>query len=475
MRLPPRLLLGSAAAALATLAVPAGVRAQAAPAPAAVLRDVPPAGAVAFVDVTVVPMDRERVVEHQTVVVDRGRVVALGPAASTRVPAGAARVDGRGRFLMPGLIDMHAHVAPGTESLADPAGRQLALYLAAGVTTARALGIAPPAAAGALALRDRIARGEALGPTLYLSAPSLHGNSVKSTADAVRLVEDAKRQGFDVVKTHGNFASAEIYDSVAAAAKRVGLPLAGHVTPEFGLARAMAAGQQIEHLDGYIAAALRDGVTTPPGQFVFDPAVLAQVDEARLGAVIREMARRRVWNGPTLALFAALASDTTAEQLARRAELRYMPPQALAQWATQKGQIVGAPADGRRAYVALRDRIVRDLHAAGAKLLVGSDSPQLYMAPGYGTLREIEAFVAAGLSPYAALEAATRNPAEFLGRADLGTVAVGRRADLILLDGNPLADIANVRRLAGTMVGGRWLDAGRLEALREGVYAALPK
>jgi imidazolonepropionase-like amidohydrolase len=199
------------------------------------------------------------------------------------------------------------------------------------------------------------------------------------------------------------------------------------------------------------------------------------VDEGKLRAVVRETVRRNVWNGPTLALFAAVASDSSAEQLARRAELRYSPPQALAQWATQKAQFLNAPAEGRHAYLALRDRLVRELHAAGARLLVGSDSPQIYMAAGYGTLREIEAFVAAGLSPYAALEAATRNPAEFLGRADLGTVAVGKRADLILVDGDPLADVANVRRLSGVMVGGRWVDAARLAALREGVYAALPK
>jgi imidazolonepropionase-like amidohydrolase len=463
----PALAALAALAAFLGLAAPAAAQA---PDPAAALRDLPPAGTVAFVDVSVVPMDRERVLERQTVVVRDGRVAAIGPARSTPVPAGASRVDGRGKFLAPGLVDMHAHVAQGTESLADPAGRQLALSLAAGVTTLRGLVAAPTA----LALRDRVARGEVLGPTLYVAAPSLNGNSVTSPADGVRLVERAKRDGYDVLKIHGGV-SAETYDSIAVAARRAGLRLVGHVTPEYGLARALAAGQQVEHLDGYIAASLRDGVDAPPGQFVLDPAVLAQVDSARLRAVIAETVRRGVWNGPTLALFATLASDETAEQLATRPELRYTPPQALAQWAAQRSPLTQAPAEGRHAYVALRNLLVRELHRAGGRLLVGSDSPQIYMTPGFGALREIEAFVAAGLSPYAALEAATRNPAEFLGRADAGTVATGKRADLILLDGNPLADVANLRRLSGVMVGGRWLDAARLAALREGVYAALPK
>jgi imidazolonepropionase-like amidohydrolase len=289
-------------------------------------------------------------------------------------------------------------------------------------------------------------------------------------------VAEAKRAGFDAIKTHGGFASAEAYDSMAATARRLGIPLVGHVTSEYGLARAMAAGQQIEHLDGWISAALRDGVPAPQGsdQFLLDPAVLAQVDDAKLRALVAETVRRGIWNGPTLALFGTLGSDTTAEQLARRPELRYTPAAALAQWAPQRTQLLGAPAEARHAYLALRDRIVRELHAAGARLLVGSDSPQLYMTPGYGALREIDAFVAAGLSPYAALEAATRNPAEYLGRADAGTVAVGKRADLLLLDGDPLASVANLRRVAGVMAGGRWLDAARLDALKEGVRAALP-
>ena len=476
---PPFPAARAALAVALTLATPAA-RASAQPvtkdpAPATALRELPAAGPVAFVDVTVLPMDRERALPRQTVVVEGGRIVSLGPTASARVPAGAARVDGRGKFLVPGLVDMHAHLSPGTESLADPAGRQLALYLATGFTTVRSLGIAPANGPAALALRDRVARGEVLGPTLVVSSPSVNGNNAKTPADAARLVEDAKRAGYDAVKTHGNFPSGEIYDTLAATARRVGLPLSGHVTPEFGLARALAAGQQVEHLDGYIAAIVRDGVATPPGQFVFDPAVLSQVDDAKLRAVARETASRGVWSGPTLALFAAAVSDSSAEQLARRPELRYMPAQALPQWASQKGNFLQAPAEGRRAYVELRNRIVRELHAAGARLLVGSDSPQLYMTPGYGALREIDALVAAGLRPYVALEAATRNAADYLGRADIGTVAVGKRADLVLLDADPLTDVGNLRRVAGVMVGGRWLDAARLDRLREGVRAALPQ
>ncbi|WP_148306191.1 amidohydrolase family protein [Gemmatirosa kalamazoonensis] len=460
-----RTALAAALAMLATAALPAQPAA-----PDDVLAHVPAPAYAAIVDVTVVPMDRERILEHQTVVVRDSRIVALGAARGTPVPAGAARIDGRGKFVAPALVDMHAHLSAGDESLGTAAGRQLALYLANGFATVRGLSAPTPILPAQLRLRDRVARGEVLGPTLYVAGPSLNGGSVTSPAAGVRMVDDAKRAGFDLLKTHGGL-SAEAYDSVAAAAKRDGLALVGHVTPEYGLARAYAAGQQIEHLDGWIAAIVADGVAVPPGQLVLDPAVLARVDARKLDSVVRETVRRGIWNGPTLALFETLASDETPEQLAQRPGLRYLPAAEVARWAPAKAQILAAPAEGRAAFVTLRRRIVRALHDAGAKLLVGSDSPQLYMAPGDAALREIDAFVAAGLTPYAALEAATRNPAEWLGRTDAGTVAAGKRADLVLLDANPLVDTANLRKVAGLFVGGRWLDASTLAALRAGVLA----
>jgi imidazolonepropionase-like amidohydrolase len=437
------------------------------------LRTLPAATTVAFVDVSVIPMDRERVIQHQTVVVRDGRIATMGRSRTTAIPSGATRVDGAGKFLMPGLMDMHAHFSPGTEDLAEPAGRQLALYLTTGFTTVRGLGGAPTA----IGLRDRIARGELLGPSLVVASPSINGSTAHSIADVLRLVDEAKRGGFDLVKTHGNFPSGAFYDTLAAATKRAGLPLSGHVTPEFGLRKAMAAGQQVEHLDGIIAEILRPDAPSPGGgQVVADVALLQQVDSARLTALANDMAQRGIWNGPTLALFEVVATDSTVEELSRAPELRYAPAASVKQYAAQKSGTYQIPADGRRAFVETRRRIVRALSAAGAKMLIGSDSPQLFLIPGYSALRELDAFVVAGLSPYTALEAATRNPAEYLGRAaDAGTVATGKRADLILLDANPLQSIANVRRLSGLMLNGRWIGAAQLTALREAIVAALPK
>jgi imidazolonepropionase-like amidohydrolase len=135
------------------------------------------------------------------VIVSGGRITAIAPVPRAAIPAGARRVDGRGKFLMPGLVDMHAHLVPGGEALSDAAGRQLALYVATGFTTVRGLG-GPPSA---LALRDRVARGEVLGPTLYVAAPSLNGQTVSSAADGVAKVLAAKQAGYDLLKLHGGF------------------------------------------------------------------------------------------------------------------------------------------------------------------------------------------------------------------------------------------------------------------------------
>ena len=419
---------------------------------------------VAIVDVTVVPMDRERSLPGQTVVVRDGKIAQIGPAGRVSVPAGAVRVDGRGKWLMPGLIDMHAHAAPGAGAPTDAAGRQMALSLATGVTTVRGMGVAPQAAPQVLALRDRVARGELVGPAMVLYAPSIHGQNTTTPEQARQRVRDAKAAGYDGIKTHGGF-GADVYEAMADEARKAGLPLAGHVTPGFGLERAIAAGQQVEHLDGVLAALMTGDAPVPGGQMIVDAADLARVDSARIPALAREMTRRGVVHGPTLALFEIVMNDETGDVLARRPEMRYVPPQGLQQWTGQKNMQLqnGAPAEGRARFLALRRALVRELHAAGAKMMAGSDSPQFFMTPGFGLHRELQALAAAGLSPYAALETATRVPAEYLGRP-IGVVAEGKRADLLLLDADPLADVANASRVAGVMVGGRWLSGETLRA-----------
>ncbi|MBN1210576.1 MAG: amidohydrolase family protein [Myxococcaceae bacterium] len=424
---------------------------------------------VAFVGVSVLPLDSERVLADQTVVVRGERIVAVGPAASTPVPQGATRVDGKGRYLMPGLADMHIHLLPGEGTLADPAGQQLALLLANGVTTARALVAAPTA----LALRERVARGEVLGPTLRVAGPSFHGESVQGPEQARQKVREQKAAGFELLKTHGGLGR-ETYDAMVAEAQAQGLPVSGHVTPDVGLARALEARQQIEHLDGYLAALLPPGDAAKVEQVEFGE-VLTRMDPARIPALAEATKQAGIFNTPTLALFEIVASTGAVPELRTKRALRYVPSATVDAWSREllSGPLAEAPAAGKHRFLELRRQVVRGLDAAGAPFLVGSDSPQLFMVPGFAIHQEMEAMVAAGLRPLTVLQAATRNAATWFGEANQwGTVAPGQRADLLLLNGNPLEDVRLLRTLVGVMVRGTWLPRSELDAKLEQVAMA---
>jgi imidazolonepropionase-like amidohydrolase len=433
--------------------------------------------AVAFVDVNVVPMDSERLLAHQTVVVSGGRILAVGPVDTTRVPTGAVRIEGQGRYLMPGLVDMHLHLVPGQGQPEDPAGQVLALLLANGVTSARALGGPKDTS---LIVRDRVARGEVLGPALRVAAPSLHGKSVQGAEQVRQRVREYKAAGYDGLKTHG-FLGRETYDAMMDEARAQGLAVSGHVTPDVGLPHALKSGQQIEHLDGYLNELLpeNDPARAQVGQVEVGDA-LDRMDAARIPALAKATREAGVWSSPTLALFETVTSPEGVEPLRQRPELRYAPRAAVAAWTkmvSDDPEMARASTERKRRFAELRRQLAHGLYTAGAKLLVGSDSPQLFMVAGFAVHREMEALAAAGIPAYGVLEAATRNPAEYLGEAaTAGTVSEGKRADLLLLDTNPLEDVKHTRDIAGVMVRGRWLPRSELDALleRTAVAASAP-
>jgi imidazolonepropionase-like amidohydrolase len=429
--------------------------------------------AVAFINVNVIPFDRERILPGQTVIVRDGRIAEIGPAEKTKVPAGALQIDGRGKYLMPGLADMHVHLYPGAGTQDDLASQQLQLFLANGVTTIRNM-IGKPEH---LLLRERVAKGELAGPTIYTAGPPLLGNNVPTPEAAERIVTEEKKAGYDLLKVHEGL-SPESYAAIVATANRVGIPFAGHVTATVGLKRALDAHQtSIEHLDGYLQAMVADDSPVKPtgSQVVLGP-VLEHIDESKIPALAAATRKAGVWNDPTLTLFKLVVSDAKPEDYLKWPEMQYVPVKMREAFAKQKQSTLGdpAPAGERQRYLDLRNKMLVALHAAGAKLLIGPDSPQFFLVPGFGTHRELESFVEAGLSPYAAIEAATRNPAEYFAEfmkkpRDFGTVETGMRADLILLDANPLQSVANLSKRVGLMVRGRWLPESELRKMLENI------
>jgi imidazolonepropionase-like amidohydrolase len=444
-------------------------------------------GTLAIVDVTVVPMTRDTALAHHTVVVRDGRIVAVGPAARVAVPRGARRIDGRGRWLVPGLADMHVHLHADDEIPDSVAPRELGVMLANGVTTARLM-IGTPEH---LSLRRAILAGDELGPQLHVASPQLTGRPEKNarvvtTPDearaAVREVSDA---GYDFVKLT-TFITRPVYDAIVDEAARRRIRVVGHVDPQVGLARALEAGQQIEHLDNYFEAVLADtarerGALSNYGVFrLASWPMLDQMDDARIARVAGATARAGVWSGPTLTVFnTAFAIGQTEDEARARPDWALSPPawrglylRANARYWSDSARTVRTDARRRR-FVEVRNRLVKAIVDSGGRILAGSDTPEWFMTYGYTLHRELAALVDAGLTPYQALVAATRGPAEFLGaEGEWGTIAPGRRADLVLLAGDPRADIHNTSRIAGVAIGGRWLDdAERTRMVRDAARA----
>jgi imidazolonepropionase-like amidohydrolase len=325
---------------------------------------------------------------------------------------------------------------------AQLAERVLFLYAANGVTTVRGM-LGHP---GQLVLRERVASGELLGPRLVVGSPALGGNGVTTPEDARRLALDYDEAGYDHLKVHEGLRR-EVYDAIAETAKRAGLPFAGHVPDAVGAWDALAAGQStIDHMDGMVEAT-EDGRRTAE--------LVEAVKRAGAGVVPTQV----LWKTFSLA-------PAPEELLAERPETRYLPPDMVRGWIESQRQIrseVTDPAQGT-ALVAARRELLRALAAGGARVLLGTDSPQLFSVPGFSIHREMQAMVESGMAPWQVLAAGTRDVAIYLGESsESGTVEIGRRADLLLLEADPLADVAHVARRAGVMVNGRWLPEEDLE------------
>jgi imidazolonepropionase-like amidohydrolase len=441
------------------------------------------APSIAFVNVSVVPMDREVVLRDHTVVVTGDVIAAIGPSASVKPPAGATVVDGRGKFLMPGLAEMHGHLTGPNEALNE---RILLLSVSRGITTVRGM-LGHPSH---LVLRERVRKGELLGPTIYTSGPSLNGNTVPDAATAEKLVAEQKAAGYDLLKIHPGIARGP-FDALAATATKVGIPFAGHVPIDVGVHRAIEAGYaSIDHLDGYVEALLRDGAPVDakqPGFFGLN--FVGHLDESRIQGLVAKTKAAGVWNVPTQSLMPAFMGPESTEALVARPEMKYLPKQMVDNWAGQRNKFIDglrqSNAQGKVAeFMAVRSKIIKalddadtDVRAGGTSvpppsgILLGADTPQVMQVPGWATHGELQSLVAAGLSPYRALRAGTINVARyFRTEARTGTLQQGKEASAILVDGNPLDDVANAWKISGVLVRGTWLPKAEIDQK----LAALP-
>jgi imidazolonepropionase-like amidohydrolase len=410
-----------------------------------------------FVGVNVIPMDRDTVLQNQNVVVSEGRITQVGPASQVSVPGGATRIEGAGKYLIPALGEMHAHI-PAGDAPDSVVERTLFLYVANGIGTIRGM-LGHPRHLG---YRDRTARGEIVSPRIYTSGPSLSGNTVPTKEAAIEAVASQKAAGYDFLKIHPGI-KRDVFDALAAKAGEVGIRFAGHVPLDVGLHRALEAKyRSIDHLDGYVEALARN----PLQSEFFGVNLVKEVDEAKIPSLVKETKAAGTWIVPTEILLENVLDDEDPEVMARRPEIKYVqPPELVQKWIAQKQSMLGKiPAPDRQKFIALRRKLIKALYDGGVPFALGSDAPQFWNVPGFSAHRELRSMVASGLTPYQALRMATADVAAYFGTQDTtGTIATGKRADLVLLDANPLQDIANSSGIAGVMVNGRWMPKSDID------------
>jgi len=423
-------------------------------------------GDVAFVGVNVLPMRGPGgpvVLENQTVVVANRRIASINPTDTVEVADDVEVIEAEGSYLMPGLAEMHGHL-PGRPLLPLDRKNLLFLYVANGVTTVRGM----QGNRSQFTTRDQIARGETIGPRLFIGSTSMSGASVTTAEQGAQLVREYHQSGYDLVKIHEGL-TRDVFDAVAATANEVGIPFGGHVPDEVGLLRALEAGQvSIDHLDNYVEALVPDDAPRGDAPGIDGlGALLDVVDETRIPELVRATRASGAWVVPTMVLWetAFYGQQSSAELRGERPEVRYMPPEMVEQWDRAVDERLAASDQATNRRISdLRRSIFSALHEGGVPLLLGTDSPQIFSVPGFAMHREMALWVELGMSPYEVLETGTRRVAEYFDATDdFGSVAVGHRADLLLLNANPIEDIANVSSRGGVMVNGRWMPEAQIQ------------
>lgn len=412
---------------------------------------------IVITGVSVIPMNKDTVLSNQTVVIKDGRIITISDVKKIKFTKEALIIDGKGKFLLPGLAEMHAHVPP-VDDLAQMKEVML-LFMVNGVTTIRGM-LGHPRH---LELRSKIQSGEIPAPRFFTSGPSLNGNSVTSAAQADEMVRAQKLAGYDFLKLHPGLTK-ENFAAIVKTAKEVSMPFAGHVSYDVGVWRAIDAGYAtIEHLDGFIES-LVPGIENISEQEngIFGLYSAAKADESKIPALMKALREKNIWVVPTQSLAERWFSPhKDADAYRNDAEMKYVTPAMLNNWVNAKKNLEKQPqynAQSTEHFIALRRKLIKACADNGVGLLLGSDAPQVFDVPGFSVHHELKYMVDAGLTTFQALQMGTVNVGKFYNNPDMGVIRKGALADLILLNGNPLADINQTKNIEGVLVNGRWVS-----------------
>lgn len=399
----------------------------------------PKASVTAFVHVNIIPMDREAVFRDQTVIVRAGHIDEIGKAGELAVPQDAAVIDGSGKYLIPGLVDMRVRLCSPAELLLDVAN---------GVTLVRSLDSRPPH----LAWRDSINNGTLLGPIIYAVGPTIVAPTTSAQAKQATMQE--VRRGYDAVEAADTLPP-DAFHGITAAARVLGLSVFGGVNLSMGLKDTIVGPQffSLEKTQQFAHSVFHDNPATS------DADIAQAADQVRAG---------RIWFTPSLVSF---ANTRPLDKPSKLPGMEYASPQCRFD--------VNHEARDDAHWQATWDfykKIVAGMHTQKVPMILGTDSMASHVLPGFSVQKELEYLVEAGLSPFEALQTATKNASEWFvhpeGGGIFGTITLHERADLVLLDANPLLDIRNVAKIHGVMVQGRWLPQSELQKMLQALPSA---
>jgi hypothetical protein len=392
---------------------------------------------IAFTNVNVIPMTSDTVLRKQVVIVDGGKIVAVGNEGEVVIPAEAERIDGEGGYIVPGLIDLHVHVAQPDE---------LPLYVANGVTTVLNLS----GDAGTFALRNA-----PMGPRIFTSGKQLI--NVQSVDAAKAIVDEESRDGYDGIKIYNDI-SIDALNALIGEAHAHGMLAVGHIPRNLRWQDMLAAKPDaIAHAEEFLYSPVLDG------------------DNER---IVEGMKSGGISLITTLIMYDTITRQASdLDSMLARGENRYVNPALRRMWQRAHNRYaINFPTKNvpkMRHLLGFQKDLIKQLSNASVPILLGTDAGSPLMVPGFTAIDELRELVSAGLTPYAAMRAATIDAAHFLKKdSEFGTIETGRAADFILLRGNPLADIENISLRAGVMLRGRWLDNAALHRELDRITAA---
>ena len=435
-----------------------------------------------FENVNVIPMTTQEILRNQTVIIKNGKIHFVGSSTKVKKKIDALVIDGYGNYLIPGLFDMHMHFE-------DEQTVALPMYIANGVTTIQSMEGSP----WHIKLRNKIAQGKLLGPRVFTTGPTTADAQVNSPEEAEAFVRKQKKAGYDAIKQYGNGSdsmSLETYKHLITTAKKLDMRVVGHAPRNLPFDAVLRAQQDsIDHTEEiyYTYRPISEGFYKLHVDFQFGRIKLDEYRKknpvfpnlSELTPTIKKLAQEVKKSGvaitPTLTMFRTIWRHQNSQYLTmlNDPELQYVEPLTRVSWGPKRNWYRAGWAKRRNELnqilgqsLELQKMMVKEFANAGVPLMSGTDAQAPFVYPGFNLHKELKLFVESGVKPFDALKAATITPAKFLGiDTEVGTIEVGKQADLVLLDANPLNDIGNTKRISGVFLRGRWFTRKDLDQM----------